>query len=53
MNPTRRLSSPTEPSSSGRYLKIAGIVFLVSVALCGLLGSCLLVVTFFLPQGGH
>jgi len=52
MNPTRRLSSPTEPASN-RALKIAGIIFLVSVALCGLVGSCLLIVTFFVPLGGH
>jgi hypothetical protein len=52
MTPTLHAPAPVE-SSSSRVLKIAGIVFLVSVALCGLLGSCLLLVTFFVQQGGH
>ena len=52
MAPTVHLPAPVK-SSSGRALKIAGIVFLVSVALCGLAGSCLLLVTFFMPQGAH
>ena len=52
MTPTLQVPSPGE-SSASRALKIAGIIFLVSVGLCGLVGSCLLLITFFLPQGGH
>jgi hypothetical protein len=52
MTPTIRAPAPVEPSSSSRVLKIVGIIFLVCVALCGIAGSCLLLITFFLPQGG-
>jgi len=52
MMPTIHSPVPTEPSSS-KVLKIAGIVFLVAVAMCGLAGSCLLLVTFVIPATGH
>lgn len=45
---TIHTSRPTEPSSS-KVLKIVGIVVIIGVVLCGLLGSCLLVLTFLLP----
>jgi len=52
MTPTINSPAPTE-SSTSKALKIAGIVLLVAVALCGLVGSCLLLVTFVLPTLGQ
>ncbi len=52
MTPTIQSPIPTETSSS-KVLKIVGIVFLVAVAMCGLAGSCLLLVTFVIPATGH
>jgi hypothetical protein len=46
-------SSPPPESSTSKVLKVVGIVFLAGVALCGLAGTCLLIVTFFLPGSGH
>jgi hypothetical protein len=51
MMPTMQSPVPVE-SSTSKALKIAGIVFLVAVVLCGLVGSCLLLVTFVLPLLG-
>jgi hypothetical protein len=42
-------SSGSSESTTTKALKIAGIVVLVGVALCGLAGTCLLLVTFVLP----
>ncbi len=52
MTPTIQAPIPTK-SSSSKTLKIAGIVFLAAVALCGMAGSCLLLVTFVLPTLGQ
>jgi hypothetical protein len=51
MNSTLNVPGPTE-SSTSKIVKIVGIVILVGVVLCGLVGSCLLVVTFLLPLAG-
>jgi hypothetical protein len=40
-------------SSTTKVLKIVGIVFLAGVALCGLAGTCLLIITFILPSTGY
>jgi hypothetical protein len=48
MNQTMNSSGATE-SSTSKVLKIVGIVVLVGVVLCGLAGTCLLLVTFVLP----
>ena len=52
MMPTMQSPLPTE-SSTGKVLKIVGIVLLVAIALCGLAGSCLLLVTFVMPALGQ
>ena len=52
MLPTTNSTTPTE-SSTSKVLKIVGIFFLVTVALCGLVGSCLLLVQFVLPLLGQ
>ncbi len=52
MTPTIQTPIPTK-SSSSKALKIVGIAFLAAVALCGLAGSCLLLVTFVLPGAGQ
>ncbi|MBL8056238.1 MAG: hypothetical protein JNK29_06040 [Anaerolineales bacterium] len=42
---------PPASTGSGRQLaKIAGLVVLGVVVLCGVAGTCLLVLSFFLPQ---
>ncbi len=39
------------PDSGGRQLlKILGLVAIAGLALCGVAGTCLLVVSFFVPQ---
>lgn len=45
-------TQPTE-SENTRLLKIAGIVLLASVALCGICGSCLFVVLLFFGGNGQ
>jgi hypothetical protein len=52
MLPTMSSAGPAE-SSTSKVVKIVGIVLLVGVALCGLAGSCLLLVTFIMPLVGQ
>ena len=46
-------STPSAESSTTKVLKIVGIVFLAGVALCGLAGTCLLLITLILPGTGQ
>ena len=48
MMPTQHSYVPAE-SSTSKVLKIVGIVVLAFVVLCGLAGTCLLVVSFVVP----
>ncbi len=48
MTSTMHVPTPVEPSST-KALKIVGLVLLGAVALCGLAGTCVLLVTFVLP----
>ncbi len=41
--------NPSPESGSRRVLMIAGLVFMGVLALCGVAGTCLLVVSFFVP----
>ena len=52
MMPTMQSPAPPE-TSSNKALKIAGIVFLAAVALCGIAGTCLLVITLVFPSLGQ
>ncbi len=45
--------TPSTESSTTKALKIVGIVLLAGVALCGLAGTCLLLITFLIPATGH
>ena len=52
MMPTMQTPGPAE-SSSNKTLKIVGIVVLAAIALCGLAGTCLLVITLVFPTLGQ
>lgn len=53
MTPTIQTTPPTE-SSTTKVLKVVGIVLLAGVALCGLSGTCLLIVYMvFSTSAGH
>ncbi len=52
MTPTMQSPGPAE-SSTSKTLKIVGIVFLAALALCGLAGTCLLVITLVFPNLGQ
>jgi hypothetical protein len=43
------MSLPPAPSSGMSPLRIVGLVLLAGVVLCGLVGSCLLVLALFVP----
>jgi hypothetical protein len=45
-------TQPPAGSGGNNALKIAGLAVLGLFVLCGLLGTCLLFVTFLLPPGG-
>jgi hypothetical protein len=46
-------AAPLPSDSTGRTLRIVGLVLLAGVVLCGLIGSCLLGLTLVLPLFGQ